>query len=137
MDKSPVVVVGLGNPGPEYEFTPHNLGFLVVDRIADRNTIRISRKESMALVGQGRIAETPVVLAKPQTFMNLSGSSVKPLLAKLSLGAGDLVVVYDDLDLPWGGIRIRPGGSAGGHHGVESLIRSLGTSDFARLRLGV
>lgn len=137
MDKSPVVVVGLGNPGPEYEFTPHNLGFLVVDRIADRNTIRISRKESMALVGQGRIADTPVVLAKPQTFMNLSGSSVKPLLAKLSLGAGDLVVVYDDLDLPWGGIRIRPGGSAGGHHGVESLIRSLGTSDFARLRLGV
>ncbi|MEB2361583.1 MAG: aminoacyl-tRNA hydrolase [Bryobacteraceae bacterium] len=137
MDKSPVVVVGLGNPGPEYEFTPHNLGFLVVDRIADRNTIRISRKESMALVGQGRIADTPVVLAKPQTFMNLSGSSVKPLLAKLSLGAGDLVVVYDDLDLPWGGMRIRPRGSAGGHHGVESLIRSLGTSDFPRLRLGV
>ncbi len=137
MDKSPVVVVGLGNPGPEYEFTPHNLGFLVVDRIADRNTIRISRKESMALVGQGRIADTPVVLAKPQTFMNLSGSSVKPLLAKFSLRAGDLVVVYDDLDLPWGGMRIRPSGSAGGHHGAESLIRSLGTSDFTRLRLGV
>lgn len=132
-----MLVVGLGNPGPEYEWTPHNLGFLAVDRLAARNSIRLSRYECRALVGQGRIGGRTVMLAKPQTFMNLSGQSVKGLLEKLGLGPERLLVIYDDLDLPWLSLRIRPKGSAGGHHGVEDIIRCLGTQDFARLRLGI
>ncbi len=132
-----VLVVGLGNPGPEYEWTPHNLGFLVVDRLAERHSIRLSRYECRALVGQGRIGGQSVMLAKPQTFMNLSGQSVKGLLEKLELGPEKLLVIYDDLDLPWMSLRIRARGSAGGHHGVEDIIRCLGRQDFARLRLGI
>jgi PTH1 family peptidyl-tRNA hydrolase len=132
-----LVVVGLGNPGPEYELSPHNLGFLTLDRLAIRNGIRISRPEAKALAGVGRIGTADVVLAKPQTYMNLSGTSVRPLLEKYEVGPDRLVVVYDDLDLPWSSIRIRPKGSAGGHHGMESLISHLRTSEFARVRLGV
>lgn len=132
-----VLVAGLGNPGPEYENTPHNLGFLVVDRLAQRHSIRLSRYECRALVGQGRIGGKAVMLAKPQTFMNLSGQSVKGLLDKLELGPERLLVIYDDLDLPWQSLRVRPKGSAGGHHGVEDIIRCLGRQDFARLRLGI
>lgn len=132
-----VLVVGLGNPGPEYEWTPHNLGFLTVDRLAVRHSIRLSRYECRALVGQGRIGDRTVLLAKPQTFMNLSGQSVRGLLEKLELGPERLLVIYDDLDLPWLSMRIRPKGSAGGHHGVEDIIRCLGRQDFARLRLGI
>lgn len=131
------LVVGLGNPGPQYERTPHNLGFRVVDRLAESAGIRVSRPEAMALVGQGRIAGSTVWLAKPQTYMNCSGPSVKELLARQSLGPGDLIMTYDELALPWGALRIRPRGSAGGHNGVESVIGSLGTSDFIRLRLGI
>src|SRR5579885_3006450 len=104
------LLVGLGNPGPEYEHTAHNLGFLVVDRIAERNAIRVSRKESMALVGQGAIENKRVLLAKPQTFMNVSGPSVKGLLVKYELQPGQLLLVYDELDLPWQSLRIRPRG---------------------------
>lgn len=132
-----VLVVGLGNPGPEYEWTPHNLGFLTVDRLALRHSIRLSRYECRAMVGQGRVGEKMVLLAKPQTFMNLSGQSVKGLLEKLESGPERLLVIYDDLDLPWMSLRIRPRGSAGGHHGVEDIIRCLGRQDFARLRLGI
>ncbi len=131
------LIVGLGNPGSEYESSPHNLGFLVVDRLALRNRIHVTRPECRALAGIGRIGGADVLLAKPQTFMNLSGTSVKPLLEKFELGPERLIVIYDDLDLPWTSLRIRPGGSAGGHHGIESLIRSLGTSEFARVRLGI
>jgi PTH1 family peptidyl-tRNA hydrolase len=131
------LIVGLGNPGREYELTPHNLGFMVVDRLAARNGIAITRPESKSLAGMGRIGSAGAMLAKPQTFMNLSGASVRPLLEKLELGPERLVVVYDDLDLPWASLRIRRKGSAGGHHGMESLIGQLGTSDFARVRLGV
>jgi PTH1 family peptidyl-tRNA hydrolase len=131
------LIIGLGNPGPEYEFTPHNLGFLVVDRLAVRHRMMVTRPECKSLAGVGRIGSADVVVAKPQTYMNLSGSSVKPLLDKLELGADRLIVVYDDLDLPWSSLRIRPKGSAGGHHGMESLIQHLGTSDFVRVRLGV
>lgn len=130
-------IVGLGNPGPEYEFSPHNLGFLVVDRLAERNGIRLIRPECRALAGLGRIGAAEVVLAKPQTYMNLSGLSVKPLLEKWGLGPDRLIVVYDDLDLPWGTLRIRRKGSAGGHHGMESVIQHLGTEGFTRVRLGV
>jgi PTH1 family peptidyl-tRNA hydrolase len=136
MDES-VLVVGLGNPGPEYEATFHNLGFMVVDRLAARHGIRVSRKESMALVGTGVVDKTPSVLAKPQTFMNVSGPSVKGLLEKYLVPPSRLILVYDELDLPWGTLRVRPKGSAGGHHGVESVIRSVGVSEFARVRLGI
>ena len=131
------LVVGLGNPGKEYEHSPHNLGFQVVGHVAAQNRIRVTRPDSGALTGVGEIQGHPVILAMPQTFMNLSGTSVAPLMAKHSLTTQDLVVVYDDLDLPWTAPRVRRQGSAGGHHGVESLIRSLGTIEFVRVRLGI
>jgi PTH1 family peptidyl-tRNA hydrolase len=126
------IVVGLGNPGPEYEWTPHNLGFLAVDRFAERNGVRIHRKECLALVG-GREALT---VAKPQTYMNESGGSVRQLLAKYEFSPGELLLVYDELALPWGQLRIRPSGSAAGHNGVSSVIRSVGTQEFPRVRIG-
>ena len=130
-------MVGLGNPGPEYELTPHNLGFLTLDRLAERNGITVNRPEAMALVGRGSIAGSPVVLAKPQTFMNISGASVRQLLDRYQLEPGNLLLVYDELALPWRQIRIRPKGSSGGHNGVESVIRAIGSQEFARLRLGI
>ncbi len=131
------LIVGLGNPGREYEYTAHNLGFLVVDRLAERNGIRVNRKDCMALVGQGGIAGHKVMLAKPQTFMNVSGPSVGGLLTKYGFEAKDLLVVYDELDLPWQSVRIRPSGSHGGHRGVESLIDTVGTREFPRVRMGI
>ena len=131
------LVAGLGNPGEEYALTPHNLGFLTVDRLAERHGIRVNRKDSKALAGVGEIDGRPVMLAKPQTFMNLSGASLAPLMEKHSVDPGRLVVVYDELDLPWTALRIKPKGSAAGHKGMGSVIRSLGTSDLVRVRLGI
>ena len=131
------LIVGLGNPGDEYENTPHNLGFMVIDRLAGSHAIRVSRKENMSLVGLGGIAGKRVAVAKPQTFMNLSGPAVKGLLERYELKPDRLIVVYDELDLPWGSLRIRIKGSAAGHNGVKSLIGSLGTNEFTRIRLGV
>ena len=131
------LIAGLGNPGPEYEFTPHNLGFLVVDSLAASHGIRVSRKENMALVGLGTVAGKPVVLAKPRTFMNLSGGSVNGLLARYGLPPERLIVVYDELDLPWRSMRVKPKGSAAGHNGMKSVIGSIGTSGFPRVRLGI
>jgi peptidyl-tRNA hydrolase, PTH1 family len=131
------LVVGLGNPGKEYESTAHNLGFMVIDRLAERSGIKVGRKDSMALVGQGKLAGKKVLLAKPQTFMNLSGESVQGLLVKNEIAAGDLVLIYDELDLPWQSVRIRPNGSAAGHRGVDSVIRCVGSREFPRVRLGV
>ena len=131
------LVAGLGNPGPEYEKTPHNLGFLAIDRLAGRHGIRMSRKEAMALVGQGRVSGAAVLLAKPQTFMNRSGSSVNGLLVKVGLKPERLILLYDDLDLPWMSLRVRPSGSAGGHKGVQDVIRAVGSSDFPRVRMGI
>ena len=131
------LVAGLGNPGEEYALTPHNMGFLVVDRLAEMHNIRVTRRDSKALIGLGQMAGRDVMLAKPQTFMNLSGTSLRPLMEKHALTAGDLILVYDELALPWGGLRIKPRGSSAGHNGVESVIRSLGTMDFMRVRLGV
>ena len=133
----PWLIVGLGNPGPEYELTPHNLGFLTVDRLAERHGIRITRPECHAFVGQGSFKGVPILLAKPQTFMNLSGVAVKGLLEKYELKTSDLLLVYDELALPWMQLRIRPRGSSAGHNGVKSVIASLGTEEFARLRIGV
>ena len=131
------LVAGLGNPGEQYAATPHNLGFLVADRLAARHAIRMTRKECQALVGQGTIGGKPVLLAKPQTYMNLSGISVKPLVEKHEVALSDVVLVYDELDLPWGSLRIRPSGSAAGHNGAKDVIAKLGTQEFPRLRLGV
>ncbi len=132
-----LLVAGLGNPGERYAFTPHNLGFLVVDRLAERHGIRVTRKDSRALVGPGEIAGRPVLLAKPQTYMNLSGTALAPLMEKHEIAAEDLIVIYDELDLPWMALRIKPRGSAAGHNGMESVIRCLGTSEIVRVRLGI
>ncbi len=136
-DKQSWLVAGLGNPGPQYELTPHNLGFLAVDRLAARHAIRVTRKEANSLVGLGQVTGSPVVLVKPQTFMNVSGPAVKALLDRYELGAGNLLLVYDELALPWRQLRIRPKGSSAGHNGVKSVIRCVGTEEFARLRLGI
>ncbi len=131
------LVVGLGNPGAEYALSPHNIGFMVVDRLAARNGAILNRREARAVTGLATVADRPVLLAKPQTYMNLSGESVRPLVEKYELTPARLVVIHDDHDLPWSALRIRERGSAGGHHGMESLIRSLGTNEFVRVRLGI
>ena len=131
------LIVGLGNPGEDYEHTAHNLGFLVIDRLAERNGIKVGRLDSRALVGQGTVAGKRVLLAKPQTYMNLSGESVNGLLVKFEIAPADLILVYDELDLPWQSLRIRPNGSAAGHRGVDSVIRIAGSKDFPRVRLGI
>ncbi|HEY6126991.1 MAG TPA: aminoacyl-tRNA hydrolase [Candidatus Acidoferrum sp.] len=130
------LIVGLGNPGPEYQWTPHNLGFLAVDELANRGSIRVERPEAKALVGLGKLAGQEVILAKPQTYMNLSGISVRELLEKYELGPQDLLGIWDEVQLPWGAIRIHSEGSAGSHNGAGSLLSSLGTPAIARLRLG-
>ena len=131
------LIVGLGNPGEEYENTPHNLGFMVIDRLAGSHAIRVSRKENTSLVGLGAVSGKSLAVAKPQTYMNLSGPAVKGLLERYELKPDRLIVVYDELDLPWGSMRIRLKGSAAGHNGVKSLIGSLGTNEFTRIRIGI
>lgn len=131
------LIVGLGNPGLQYAWTPHNLGFLAADAIAERAGIRIERPEAKSLVGLGSIAGCEVALAKPQTMMNLSGFAVRDLLERLGGTPADLIVLYDDVALPWGMLRVRERGTAGGHNGLKSIIGSLGTNEFARVRMGV
>lgn len=131
------LIAGLGNPGPKYAWTPHNLGFFVMDKLAEKAGIRIERPEAKAYVGRGQLAGQEVLLAKPQTSMNLSGLSVRDLMARFAVDPSELIVVYDEAALPWGMLRIRERGSAGGHNGVKSIIRALGTHEFARIRLGV
>jgi PTH1 family peptidyl-tRNA hydrolase len=131
------LIVGLGNPGYEYAWTPHNLGFLVLDLVAERFSIRIERPEAKSYVGKGRIGEHEVVLAKPQTYMNLSGLAVRDLVARYEVSAQHVLVVVDEVALPWGSLRIRERGSAGGHNGLKSVIGALGTDEFVRLRLGI
>ncbi|MGA7916899.1 MAG: aminoacyl-tRNA hydrolase [Candidatus Acidiferrales bacterium] len=131
------LIVGLGNPGPEYEFTPHNLGFLAVDAVAGRAGIRVTRPEAKSYVGLGKLAGTDVVLAKPQTMMNLSGAAVRMLLERYECKAAEMIVLSDEAMLPWGMLRIRERGSAGGHNGLKSIIASIGTNEFIRVRLGV
>ncbi|HKV26176.1 MAG TPA: aminoacyl-tRNA hydrolase [Candidatus Acidoferrum sp.] len=130
------LIVGLGNPDPEYQWTPHNLGFMAVDELANRALIRVERPEGKALVGSGKIAGEEVLLAKPQTYMNLSGISVRELLEKYELTPGDLLVMWDEVQLPSGAIRLDRRGSAGSHNGAKSVISAVGTPDFWRLRLG-
>ncbi|HYV73502.1 MAG TPA: aminoacyl-tRNA hydrolase [Candidatus Binatia bacterium] len=132
------LIVGLGNPGIEYQFTPHNLGFLAVDRIAEQCGVVVNNRHCHAQTARARIDNEVVVLAKPETYMNLSGMSVRELVEKYqALPANDLVLLYDELDLPFGTLRVRPRGRSAGHNGVESVIGALGTQEFARIRMGV
>jgi PTH1 family peptidyl-tRNA hydrolase len=138
LDDGVKLIVGLGNPGIEYQFTPHNLGFLAVDRIAQQCGVEVRNRQCRALTARAVIGSEPVLLAKPETFMNLSGISVRELVAQHELRPeSDLIVVYDELDLPLGMIRIRQRGSSAGHNGMESLIGALGTQEFLRIRLGI
>ncbi|HUI43548.1 MAG TPA: aminoacyl-tRNA hydrolase [Terriglobia bacterium] len=131
------LIVGLGNPGFEYVLTPHNLGFMAVDRVAEIWGAEISRPEASALTARTRIENVEVVLAKPLTFMNLSGVSVRRLVERYEIAAGDLTVLLDEAALPLGALRIRARGSAGGHNGLKSILEALGTDDFIRVRMGV
>ena len=132
------LIVGLGNPGIVYQFTPHNLGFLTIDRIASERGVDVSNRLCRALTGRTQIGDEQVLLAKPETFMNLSGLAVRELVAEYQLRPeSDLVVIYDELDLPMGTIRIRQRGRSAGHNGMESIIGALGTQEFLRIRLGI
>jgi peptidyl-tRNA hydrolase, PTH1 family len=132
------LIVGLGNPGIEYQFTPHNLGFLVIDQIANGLGIEVRNRQCRALTARAVIAGDPVILAKPETYMNLSGLSVRELVAEHQVDVQhDLIVIYDELDLPLGTIRIRQKGSSAGHNGMESILAALNTDEFLRIRLGI
>jgi peptidyl-tRNA hydrolase, PTH1 family len=131
------LIVGLGNPGEEYAATPHNLGFLAIDGLAERAGIRVTRPEAKSYVGLGKFAGQEVVLAKPQTMMNLSGVAVRMLLEKYECDPAEMILLIDEVDLPWGMIRIRERGVGSTHNGFKSVIGALGTDEFIRIRLGV
>ena len=132
------LIVGLGNPGIEYQFTPHNLGFLAIDRIANDLRIEVRNRQCRALTARATIAGEPAVLAKPETYMNLSGLSVRELVEEHQVDVKqDLIVIYDELDLGLGTIRIRQRGSSAGHNGMESILGALNTDEFLRIRLGI
>jgi PTH1 family peptidyl-tRNA hydrolase len=131
------VIIGLGNPGPQYEKTRHNVGWRVVDELARKFRIAVTVHEKNALTGSGRVAGGSVLVAKPLTYMNLSGDAVRLLAGAYTESLQDLIVVYDDIDLPTGKLRIRPNGSAGTHNGMRSIVEALGREDFPRLRVGV
>ena len=132
------LIVGLGNPGIEYQFTPHNLGFLTIDRLAERCGVEVKNRHCQALTARTRIGEEAVLLAKPETYMNLSGLAVRELVAEYDARLEqDLILIYDELDLPFGAIRIRPRGGTAGHNGMESVVGALGSEEFLRVRLGI
>ena len=131
------LLIGLGNPGREYEASRHNLGFMVVDEVARRNRLRIDSRQAKSRVGELRLGDTLVILAKPQTMMNLSGEAAAALRRKYSIPLDRIVAIHDELDLPFGRLQIRKSGGPAGHHGVESLIHRLGSKDFARFRMGI
>jgi peptidyl-tRNA hydrolase, PTH1 family len=130
------LIVGLGNPGPDYEWTPHNLGFLAIDVLAERHKIRVTRPEAKSDVGRGQIAGHDVILAKPQTMMNLSGVAVRMLVERYECDVADTIVLIDEVDLPWGMLRVRERGRNSTHNGLKSVIASLGTDEFIRVRMG-
>ena len=133
------LIIGLGNPGVEYQFTPHNAGFLAIDRIAEFCNVSVSNRRGRALTAKARLADTEVLLAKPETYMNLSGLSLAALVNELEITnpSQDVIVIYDELDLPLGAIRIRERGSANGHNGAKSVSGALGTDEWLRVRVGV
>lgn len=129
--------VGLGNPGKQYETTRHNIGFMALDRFADKHGIKISQNKCKGLLGEGNVGGTKVYLLKPMTYMNLSGESIRAFMDFYKAPIEDLILVYDDLDTPYGQIRLRYQGSAGGHNGIKSAIQYLGTQSFQRIRMGI
>ncbi len=131
------VIAGLGNPGPKYEETKHNVGFHVVDRLAEKYTIKIDKFKHKALVGDGVIAGRKVLLVKPQTFMNLSGESIREIVNFYKIPQEQFVVIYDDTSLPAGVVRIREKGSHGGHNGIKNIIAQMGTDVFCRIKVGI
>lgn len=131
------LVAGLGNPGRDYAGTRHNIGFGVIARISDKYNIPLTGKEHKAVCGKGMIGGEKVILAQPQTFMNLSGECVRSLVDYYKLGSGDIIIAYDDIDLEVGQLRIRGKGSAGGHNGIKNIIAHLGTNEFPRVKVGV
>jgi PTH1 family peptidyl-tRNA hydrolase len=131
------VIVGLGNPGKKYENTRHNIGFITVDLLAERHGIKINKIKHKALVGEGTISDQKVLLVKPQTYMNLSGNSVREVMAYYKVEVENLLVIYDDIDIPTGSVRIRKKGSAGTHNGMRSVIYDLQSDQFPRIRIGM
>ena len=131
------VIIGLGNPGKEYENTRHNMGFRAIDVLSSDENIEISRNKFHALIGRGRIAGKKVILVKPQTYMNRSGQAAREAAMYFDVPSRNLIVIYDDIDLPAGSIRIRKSGGAGTHNGMKSVVEQLGTKDFVRIRIGV
>ncbi|HLA98680.1 MAG TPA: aminoacyl-tRNA hydrolase [Anaerolineales bacterium] len=135
--KTAILIIGLGNPGREYRGNRHNIGFMVLDHLAAKIGITFSRLESKALVAKGEQNGRRLILAKPQTYMNLSGQAVGALLRFYKIPLEDLLVIYDDVDLPYEALRMRPGGGSAGQKGIQSIIENLGTDEFPRLRIGV
>lgn len=133
----PYLIVGLGNPGREYRNNRHNIGFMVLDQLAKELNLSFGRVEHKSVVAKGSYQNQPIILAKPQTYMNLSGGAVCSLLRYYRIPLNRLLVVFDDVDLPWETMRLRPAGGSGGHKGVQSIIQALGSEDFPRLRLGI
>ena len=131
------IIVGLGNPGPKYRTTRHNAGFRIIEMLARRMGIEMDSVKFKARMGRGTFSGHKILLARPRTFMNLSGESVGPLVSYFNSDPADLVVIHDDLDLPFGTIRLRPGGGSGGHKGIASIMAHLGTDRFARVRFGI
>jgi len=131
------LVAGLGNPGDKYAGTRHNIGFLVVQRVADRASVSVKKKGYQGLYGTGKVAGQETTLLLPQTFMNLSGASVGSACKSLGLAPGDLIVVHDDIDLPYGSLKIKTGGGHGGHNGIRSIRQVLGDGEFVRVKIGV
>jgi PTH1 family peptidyl-tRNA hydrolase len=131
------LIVGLGNPGPDYEWTPHNAGFWAIDALAQRSGIRVTRPEAKSLMGRGKLAGHEVILAKPQTMMNLSGVAVRMLLERYECGPAETIVLLDEVDLPWGMLRIRTHGRNSTHNGLQSIISAVGGDEFIRIRMGV
>ncbi|RCK74149.1 MAG: Peptidyl-tRNA hydrolase [Anaerolineae bacterium] len=135
--RAPFLIIGLGNPGKEYAQSRHNVGFMVLDRLAERYGVAFTRYEQKAFVVKVASEQGSLIFAKPQTYMNLSGQSVSALVRFYKVPLEQLLIVYDDIDLPFGTLRMRPGGSSGGHKGMQSIIDRLGTQDIPRLRIGV
>ncbi len=131
------MIVGLGNPGPRYARNRHNVGFQIVDALAEKHALSFQKRQFKALLAMGSIQGQRVLLVKPQTYMNLSGEAVQPLVNYYKIALSDLMVVFDDMDLPLGVIRLRPFGGAGGHNGMRSIIQRLGSNQFPRLRVGI
>ena len=131
------LIVGLGNPGRKFNHSRHNVGFACIDYMSRKWGIKLAQRRAKAVLGQGVVADESVVLARPRTFMNRSGEGITYLLTRFAATAGDLIVVYDEMDLPAGGVRIRPQGGAAGHNGIKSIIEALSTQEFTRVRVGI